>query len=216
MPIEEQGYFTTEELAYIGHYPSDERMKKGPIAVIECTQDIPCNPCETLCRRGAITVGSPITNIPRIDEERCNGCALCVAGCPGLAVFVVDKYYSDDKATVTFPHEYLPLPRAGDEVSAVDRTGSVVCRATVLRVANSSSFDRTSLITIAIPREHVDVVRGIKRLRHGCDPATNVSGIDASGTCSTGVDGITVGSNKTDSTGTFGVGADGTRTDSNG
>ena len=37
--------------------PSEERMKLGPVACIECLQQIPCNPCEEACPRGAITVG---------------------------------------------------------------------------------------------------------------------------------------------------------------
>lgn len=43
----EHGIMTTEELRAIGHYPSEERMRKGPVAVCECLQRIPCNPCES-------------------------------------------------------------------------------------------------------------------------------------------------------------------------
>jgi len=37
-------------------YPSEIRFDKGAVAVIECIQDIPCNPCETSCRFKAIIV----------------------------------------------------------------------------------------------------------------------------------------------------------------
>ena len=30
-------------------YPSAEALARGPIVVIECVQDIPCNPCELVC-----------------------------------------------------------------------------------------------------------------------------------------------------------------------
>ena len=34
--------------------PSEERRKKGPYAIFECFQQIPCNPCYTACRFGAV------------------------------------------------------------------------------------------------------------------------------------------------------------------
>ena len=46
------------------HCPPEERMAKGRVAVIECVQEIPCNPCENACRLGAITIGEQITNLP--------------------------------------------------------------------------------------------------------------------------------------------------------
>ena len=35
-------------------YPSKERLAKGPIVVIECPEEIPCNPCETICPKNVI------------------------------------------------------------------------------------------------------------------------------------------------------------------
>ena len=105
--ITKVGFLNSAELKEAGRYPSEERLKKGPVAVIECCQNIPCNPCETACKFGAITVGDLITNLPVLDESKCVGCGVCLTKCPGLAIFVVDK--SKDMATVSFPFEYLPL-----------------------------------------------------------------------------------------------------------
>ena len=159
------GFPTEEELKKSPGYPSEERFKRGPVAVGECVQAIPCNPCELACPRKAIQVGVPITNLPRLDEEKCTGCGICVARCPGLAIFVVDKTYSDKEASVSFPYEYVPLPREGDVVLAVNRAGSVVCDGTVLRISNPKRNDRTAVVTIAVPKGMADEVRGIARIR---------------------------------------------------
>lgn len=58
------GIPSAEELRGASGIPSQERMKKGPVAVIECVQEIPCNPCENACPFGAIKIGDPITNCP--------------------------------------------------------------------------------------------------------------------------------------------------------
>jgi len=164
MVLRKIGYLTKEELVNSKSYPSEERFNKGPVAIIECTEEIPCNPCEVACRFNAIKIGKPITNTPILDENLCIGCGLCIAKCPGLAIFVVDKTYSDKEGLISFPHEYLPLPVTGSNVEAVNREGRVICSGKVLKVLNKKSFDRTPVVTIAIPKEKLDEVRGIKRL----------------------------------------------------
>jgi ferredoxin len=108
------GIPSEQELQDSPGYPKPEDFEKGPIAVIECVQEIPCDPCETACRQGAIVVGEPITNLPYFDADKCTGCGLCIASCPGQAIFVVHLHYSDEESLVTFPFEYLPLPQVGD------------------------------------------------------------------------------------------------------
>lgn len=142
-------------------YPSEERFKKGPIAIIECVEEIPCNPCQTVCNRSVITVGEPITNLPRLidREELCNGCGQCVVICPGLAIFIVDKTFSETEAAVSLPYELLPLPQKGDRVLGIDRAGKPVCEGSVHRVQSAKAHDRTSVVTIVVPREFADEVR---------------------------------------------------------
>jgi Fe-S-cluster-containing hydrogenase component 2 len=145
-------------------YPSPERFNKGPVVVVECDQEIPCNPCETVCPKKVITVGDPITNTPKINDiDSCTGCGLCVITCPGLAIFIIDKTYSKEKALVTIPYEILPLPKQRDEILAMDREGKFLCRGTVNKVKGSKNFDHTSLVTIEVPKEFADNVRYFKK-----------------------------------------------------
>ena len=76
------GIPSPEELAACPGVPSEERMAKGRVAVIECVQEIPCYPCENACRLGAITIGEQITNLPTLHEEKCTGCGICATVCP--------------------------------------------------------------------------------------------------------------------------------------
>lgn len=158
------GVPSAEELANCPGVPSQERMRRGRVACIECVQEIPCNPCEDSCRFGAITIGEQITALPQLHEEKCTGCGVCVANCPGLAITVLDRSYSETEATIDFPFEYLPLPQKGDIVDAVSRSGEVLCRGRILRVAKSVSYAGTAVIRMAVPQEYIDDVRSMKRL----------------------------------------------------
>ena len=103
--------------------------------------------------------------MPKLDEDKCIGCGLCIAACPGLAIFVLNG--GKEKAEVSFPFEYYPLPSKGDVVDCVDREGNVVVKGTVLRVIKPKKYDATVVITVEIPHEYIKTVRSIKFLgRH--------------------------------------------------
>ncbi len=141
--------------------PSTQRLERGPIAIIECTQDIPCNPCEAACPHAAICVADPLTNLPVLDEEKCIGCGLCIASCPGLAIFVIDWTYSDTEALVSVPHEFLPIPAIGDEVEVTDSNGHVLGQAVVVQVQAVPAFDGTMIVKLRVPKGYAEAVRAI-------------------------------------------------------
>ena len=159
------GFPSMEEIKEANGWPDEERFLKGPVAVVECVQQIPCNPCESACPFHAIHIGEPITNTPKVDKETCIGCGMCVAACPGLAIFLVDKSYSETEATVSFPFEYDPLPEPGAEVDALSRGGEYVCKGHVVKVMNPKKNDHTPVVTLAIPKEYADTVRTMRRLK---------------------------------------------------
>lgn len=138
--------------------PDQERLDKGPVVVIECVENIPCDPCVAVCNFGAIDMDE-ITDVPDIDFEECTGCALCVTECPGLAIFVVDCSYSEEKCKITMPYEYLPVPEEGDEVTALNRKGEEVQKAEVTNVRQSG---KTYALTLEIDKENVWDVRGVE------------------------------------------------------
>ncbi|WMJ75779.1 MULTISPECIES: 4Fe-4S ferredoxin [unclassified Sedimentibacter] len=145
-----------------GKFPSIERINKGPVAVVECYKEIPCNPCETACKFNGINVGDDINNIPVLNIDNCTGCAVCLSKCPGLAIMVVDGSKSEENVQIKIPYEFLPLPERGDIVRGLDREGKYVADVTVVNVLNPKSFDRTPVITIEADRKYIYELRNIQ------------------------------------------------------
>ena len=141
--------------------PSHERRKVGPYAIFECFQEIPCNPCYTACKSGAVGFLHDINNKPQVNFAKCSGCSLCVSACPGLACYIIDETYSEKEGTIKIPYEFLPLPEKGQQVQALDREGNVVGDVTVIHVQSSEKLDHTNVITIAVPKEQLWTVRNI-------------------------------------------------------
>jgi sarcosine oxidase subunit alpha len=98
-----------------------------------------------------------INDTPKIDYNKCTGCKQCVGICPGLAIFVIK--IKGDKALITLPYEFLPVPEVGDIVIALDRNGKPRGSAKVIRVKKSN---KTFVVTIEIEKDLAMDVRNIK------------------------------------------------------
>ncbi|MEG0895221.1 MAG: (2Fe-2S)-binding protein [Oscillospiraceae bacterium] len=142
--------------------PSKERRAKGPIAVVECFQNIPCNPCYTSCKFGAMKPLFDINDKPVVDPDKCTGCGICVSHCPGLAIFIVDDSFSETESCVRIPYEFIPRPKEGQFVTGTDRSGKPVCRARVVKVQLTAQMDKTAVIWLAVPKELSMTVRCFK------------------------------------------------------
>ena len=149
------------ELKNTPGFPTEKRFKKGAVAVIECVEEIPCDPCQYACPHGAIKVERSITSLPILLEERCNGCGQCIPLCPAMAIFVVDNTFSDKESLVEFPYERLPLPKVGSLVNGVNREGRIVTKGRVIKVRNPKKYNRTAIVSIAVPKGFEQQVRGI-------------------------------------------------------
>lgn len=142
--------------------PDDRRFEKGPVAIVECFQEIPCDPCVNSCKIGAIIPFEDINDLPKVNFAKCSGCGLCIGKCPGLAIFVINKNHSNTTSTVTMPYEFLPKPAAGDIVKVLSRSGEEICNGKVLKILNGKIQDKTSIITIEIPSEFYLDARNIR------------------------------------------------------
>ncbi len=158
--LEKTGIASIEQVD--NSFPSMERLEKGPVAIIECFQRIPCNPCATSCKKGAIIPFVDINDLPNLNHETCNGCSLCVFNCPGLAIMVVDYTYSEDQVSFKIPYEFLPLPEKGQSIKGLNREGQEICDCEVVKVMNSKVMDRTPLITVVVDKVHLKSFRNIK------------------------------------------------------
>ena len=159
MTISATGIPTSEQIEKI--LPDRKRREEQAYAVIECFQEIPCDPCTKICPKNAILPMENINNIPQIDYSLCDGCGLCITICPGVAIFVVDETYSEKNALVKIPHEFIP-PEKGTVVSGLDRSGKAVCDARVVRVVPSKS--KTTTLWLEVPKELANQVRAIEPL----------------------------------------------------
>ena len=158
--LERDGCLTLEEVERLPGFPGLEVLYRKKCVVIECAQNIPCNPCEAACPHRAITVGDQITNLPTVNPEICIGCGLCVARCPGLAIFLVDLS-APDHDTVTMPYEYYPLPEKGQEVHGLSRSGEFVTMGCVTRIVLTKTNDRTAVVELHVPKGYGMKVRSI-------------------------------------------------------
>ncbi|KAF0091935.1 MAG: BFD (2Fe-2S)-binding domain-containing protein [Fusobacteria bacterium] len=137
-------------------------VKNRYIARINCLQPIPCNPCETSCPFGAIYIGEDITNRPILDLEKCKGCGICVAACPGIAITMA-MITGDAKDFVSIPYEYLPLPLVGDTVVLVDTNGVDLGEGLVEKLNRPNKKDPTTLVYVSVDNTITDRAVGIKR-----------------------------------------------------
>ena len=158
--LKHDGIISPEELKEI--LPTIERMNKGPVAIIECMQDIPCDPCVYACPVKAIDMKEGITDRPKLDFEKCTGCSACVPKCPGLAIFIIKRIESEGVAHLSMSYELLPRPEKDQLVTALDRAGKPMGKARVVRVVNPPAYDKTAVVTIEVPIDQAMDIRAFR------------------------------------------------------
>lgn len=149
--------------------------------VFHCSQEIPCNPCTSVCPQGSIFIDSedirrtPLYIAEQLGKE-CIGCEKCVTICPGLAITLVDTRPANGAALVTIPYEFgRESLHAGDMVQVMDTLGKALAEVEVTRVRSGRASDRTVLVKVKAPLEIAPQIAGIQvQQRSATDPLEQV------------------------------------------
>ncbi len=165
-----QSWYRTSEILKSRPGPSlpedSLEYQEGVMPVIHCTQEIPCNPCAELCLHGLIHVeADDIRSIPTFlgNGYCCEVCEQCVAGCPGLAITLVDYRSDKNEPIVSVPYEFIREPlQKEDTVTAMDTEGNLLGKFEVLSVHTIPTSDRTLIVHIQAPREIAPLIAGIQ------------------------------------------------------
>ncbi|HIQ02149.1 MAG TPA: FAD-dependent oxidoreductase [Anaerolineales bacterium] len=139
-------------------------VETGVLPVLHCAQEIPCNPCISVCPQGCIVMeGEDIRALPEYVGEGCIGCEQCVAICPGLAITLVDYRQDSEYPTLTLAYEFPPdTIHEGDVVTVLDTEGAVLGNVEVVKVRAPRFADRALLVRVRAPREIARYVAGIR------------------------------------------------------
>lgn len=157
---------TTSRASETRHRGDDSRGTVTP--VFHCAQEIPCNPCTSVCPQGLIHIDpADIRGIPEflsdVVDKSCIGCTKCLTICPGLAVTLVDARKDAEAPQVLIPYEFSTEQlREGDAVVVLDIEGEVLGTVPVIGVAPVAGKTGTALVRVAAPREIAERIAGIR------------------------------------------------------
>ena len=143
-------------------------QESGVIPVFHCSQEIPCNPCTSVCPQELIAI--PEDDIRAVPEylgvqlhKACLGCEKCVTICPGLAITLVDYRKDPEQPLVTVAYEFLPESvREGDVLTALDAVGEVLGEVTVANVRSIRRNDHTVLVKVRAPKAIAKRLAGLR------------------------------------------------------
>lgn len=138
--------------------------KDGVFPVFHCYQEVPCNPCTSVCPVGAIkTEDDKITGLPyMVDIELCTGCASCIAVCPGLSVTLVDYRDNSENPLVTISYEiWREHVKIGQKVPVTDIDGGILGYYPVEKVSTRKKYPGTLLVKVSVDKAIAKSVAGI-------------------------------------------------------
>lgn len=151
------------------------QKETGVFPIFHCYQEVPCNPCTSVCPVEAIkTEDDKITGLPyMVDLDACTGCASCLAVCPGLSVAMVD--YRDDPhyPWVTLPYEvWREKVEVGQNVPVTDIDGAVLGYYPVEKVSARRKYPGTLLVRLKVDKAAAKRAAGIWVQERQIEPST--------------------------------------------
>lgn len=138
------------------------QKNEGIFPVFHCTQEIPCNPCTSVCPLNGIKIEEGLMGLPEYESpKQCLGCMKCVTICPGLAVTVVDYRKDNDNPIITLAFEIdQRTVKQGEKVKTTDVDGNYLADAEVIKVREVGN--KTALVTLKTTKEIVKKIVGIR------------------------------------------------------
>jgi len=142
----------------------DSIPEEGITPVFHCTQEIPCNPCVSVCPKGVISIpGDSLLGKPQIAKHECIGCNKCVFICPGLAISLADYRDDPNNPVVSLAYEvYNYEVKRGDTALLADYEGNPLQEAEIIEVVLNKTSRKTQIVKVRIPRGIAKKVAGFR------------------------------------------------------
>jgi Pyruvate/2-oxoacid:ferredoxin oxidoreductase delta subunit len=110
--------------------------------VFFCDEEIPCNPCATVCPTDSIALRERrgnLLDLPYFRGDDCRGCSACVSACPGLAISLVRKL-DEEWCEVVLPFEFAADMEIGDARELLDKDGRSLESTELLKKAYNKKY----------------------------------------------------------------------------
>jgi sarcosine oxidase subunit alpha len=130
--------------------------------VLHCAQEIPCNPCVSVCPKGVISIpGDSLLGKPQIAKHECIGCNKCVFICPGLSISLADYRDDPNNPVVSLAYEvYNYEYKKGDQVLLTDYEGNPLQEAEIIDTVLNKASGKTQIVKVRVPRGIAKKVAG--------------------------------------------------------
>ncbi len=134
---------------------------EGVFPVFHCVQEIPCNPCTSVCPLNQIKISDEsLLGLPTFEGE-CTGCMKCLTVCPALAITMVDYRRDLHLPTVSIPYEIGNHPiEAGQVINVVDLEGEFLEELAVINIRNTNT--KTQIIQVKAPSYIAKKIAGVR------------------------------------------------------
>jgi NADPH-dependent 2,4-dienoyl-CoA reductase/sulfur reductase-like enzyme/Fe-S-cluster-containing hydrogenase component 2/bacterioferritin-associated ferredoxin len=157
------------------HKRAVPKTETGMLPIFHCTQEVPCNPCTTVCPQKAIhTENDTLLGLPFRQEggDPCNGCLNCVAVCPGLAITLIDYRKDGDHPLVTLPFEVgRATVEKGQRIGVTDVDGQLLATVPVVNVRQKKNYPRTLLVQVQLDKTLAKQAVGIRLQQQTIEPS---------------------------------------------
>jgi len=134
---------------------------EGVFPVFHCVQEIPCNPCTSVCPLNQIKISDEsLLGLPTFEGE-CTGCMKCLTVCPALAITMVDYRRDLHFPTVSIPYEIGNHPlETGQLIKVVDLEGELLEELPAINIRTTNT--KTQIIQVKAPSHIAKKIAGLR------------------------------------------------------